>query len=199
MDIPQEDLRELLHYNPVTGVLTWKPRKLKYCHSESSQRAWNTNNAGKRAGRVKTNEKGYQRRVVGLFGTSYLEHRVIWAYMKGYPIPEHVDHENRNATDNSWSNIRASNASMNGKNASMTPLNRSGVSGVCWSKNAGKWHAQCKLNGKMHFLGYFLEDDLDIAAMEVLEFRADNGFDPNHAREVAYYRQPAAQTMRPAP
>jgi hypothetical protein len=52
-----------------------------------------------------------------------------------------------------------------------------------------KWRAQVRSSGKRHHLGYFDEDDLDRAAMEVMEFRAENGFTARHGQAPSTYQR----------
>lgn len=181
MDITPEIVRELLHYDSGTGIITWKPRCEKWFRYERDCRGWNTRYSGKRAGSLRANGDGYQLRQIALIGRHFLEHHVIWMYMTDDPLPEEIDHKNHDGTDNRWCNIRASNHTNNQHNMSMYHNNTSGVTGVHWHRKANKWQAKCYLNGKCHYLGLFTE--LDEAAMEVMEFRMENGFDPKHGME----------------
>lgn len=52
---------------------------------------------------------------------------------------------------------------INGRNrVSIRSDNKSGVTGVHWSKKSGKWESSIKINGKGIFLGYF--EDIEMAA-----------------------------------
>jgi len=112
---------------------------------------------------------------------------LAFAWM-GEPLPEQADHANGDSTNNRWANLLASTHAENGRNRSMSRANKSGVTGVTWSKRAGKWVANVRLNGKQHYLGYFDEDYLDLAAMEVMEFRAENGFTTRHGQSLSAYQ-----------
>ena len=184
--ITPESIRDLLDYDPDSGVFTWRKRDIRWFKSYKGWATWNGKFAGKRAGRVWTSPRtGYQSRHLYLLGKNNNEHRLVWMWMTGNTPPLQIDHINRDATDNRWSNLRSTEGFSNNMNMSMHSSNTSGVTGVSWFKPAKKWAAKCELSGKRYYLGYF--NNLDEAAMEVMEFRADNGFDPGHGLSRAHY------------
>ncbi|BCB62190.1 hypothetical protein HaloA020_28910 [Halomonas sp. A020] len=171
-------IKGLLHYNAETGVFTWKPRPIESFKSRQAFLTWNKRFANKRAGSVKTGELGYKRRKIKI-GSSYLmEHRLAWVYMTGEQPPVEIDHENRDATDNRWSNLKASDHLDNARNQSLSRNNKSGISGVSWKSDLGKWRARCMKNRQEHHLGYFIQKS--DAEQAVKEFRAKNGFSAGH-------------------
>lgn len=185
-ELTTKTVRELMDYCPQTGVFTWRSRPLESFKSLKSWKIWNKRFSGKKAGTVFANSNGYKRVTIRLLGTRYLAHRLAFLHM-GEALPEQVDHIDRNATNNKWSNLRASREIENSKNRSMPSNNTSGVTGVHWCNKRYVWHARATLNGKLCHLGYFDEGDLDLAAMEVLEFRAEGGFDPQHGLTAPHY------------
>ena len=68
---------------------------------------------------------------------------------KGY------DHINRNTFDNRKSNLRKASVEENARNHTIRKDNTSGVTGVYWRKDKGKWQAGIGLNGKTKHLGVF--------------------------------------------
>lgn len=187
MKLTQSQVRELLHYDPTTGVFTWKHRDAKWFDSAREHRRWNTRFAGKRAGSVWTTKRtGYQSRNIVILGKHYREHRIAWLYMQGHPIPHHLDHENKNATDNRWHNIQDGSGGANQRNVSKLRNNTSGVTGVTWHASSGKWMARCQINGKTHHVGSF--HDLNDAAKAVAAFRAANNFNQDHGLKDPHYR-----------
>lgn len=190
-DLTQDIVREFLNYDPDSGMLTWRKRAEHWFSRPRICGMWNTRYAGKIAGRVVEKPNGYQSRVVRLFGHPRLEHRVIWLYMLGDSLPVEIDHINHNATDNRWSNLRASDRGRNSRNSSMKHNNTSGITGVSWHKQSGKWRARCWSDGKRESLGYF--DNLKEAGDALAEFRKRNGYDKCHGKEKAYYRNSCAQ------
>lgn len=184
-ELTREIVRELLHYDPSTGVFTWKARGREWFRGERECKSWNNRYAGARAGTVRKYPTGYQKCEVKLLGKDHRAHRLAWLYMTDEPMPEQLDHRDRDATNNAWSNIRASSSMENNRNLSMRKDNSSGVTGVTWNKAAGKWRVTCMLDGKRRHLGYF--DGIDEAARVAREFRAAHGFDPMHGMEAAHY------------
>lgn len=191
MNITPEIVRELLHYDPDTGVFTHRERGEHWFKSSSHCKAWNTRFAGKRAGGIRSNSvSGYRRHDIGLLGRDRLAHHLAWLYMTDEPLPDEIDHINRDATDNRWCNLRPAIHIDNGRNLSMKRNNTSGVTGVSWCNRRGKWRAYGKKDGRQHWLGY--HDDIDLAAKAVKAFHSLNGFDPEHGLEKTRYRRRVA-------
>lgn len=67
-----------------------------------------------------------------------------------------VDHINHDTLDNRRVNLRICTHSQNLMNRGKNRNNSSGYKGVYWSKAAGKWYAQIKVNRKSNYLGLFL-------------------------------------------
>ena len=188
-DITQEIVRELLDYNPETGDLTWKPRHRKWFCSERVWKSCNTRYAGKIAHGEQTDQRGYKYKATGLFRKKYKTHRLVWLWMTGRWPSGQVDHKDREGRNNKWSNLREVSFGDNSRNKSLLKNNTSGVTGVSWNNKISKWSAAVTFEGNVYGLGYFEKDDLDLAAMEVMEFRAENGFHPTHGLEHAHYRK----------
>jgi hypothetical protein len=144
--ITNERLHELLNYDPETGVFTRKVRTANCIH------------IGDVAGYKRPS--GYIS--IWIDGRSHLAHRLAWQYAYGYDTEWEIDHINRIRHDNRIANLREASHSCNAHNSSMRADNTSGVPGVCWNKQKGKWQAEAKINGKHHHLG--LHDDLIAAA-----------------------------------
>lgn len=82
-----------------------------------------------------------------------------------------IDHINHNTLDNRRSNLRIVTNGQNQQNRKGPQRNNksSGIRGVTWCKQRGKWIAQMGLNGKNINLGGY--DDLEVAARVVAEAR----------------------------
>lgn len=152
---PIDVLRQLLDYNPETGILTWKARDPKWFKADAIRTAeqvchwWNARFAGKAAFTAK-DSRGYRQGSIN--GVAYLANRVCWTMAHGTPPVGHVDHANRDKGDNSKLNLRDATPSQNGYNGAPLP-NATGRRGV---KRVGqKWTASIRVLTKKHHLGTF--------------------------------------------
>lgn len=132
--LTQERLKELLEYNPDTGVFTWK---------ESRRRAL----AGCVAGYE--NKRGGRYIKIKIDHVEYAAHRLSFLYMTGI-IPDEVDHINRDRTDNRWLNLRSVNSMYNARNRGRMSTNKSGITGV--HKDRTLWRATIMIKSKHLYL-----------------------------------------------
>lgn len=180
-------IRELLDYNPETGVLIWRKRESRWFNSDHRMKWWNTRFAGKRAGSLRRRKTGYTFRALMIFNRIIAEHQVVWMWMTDTPLPEEIDHINQDATDNRWLNLRASDRLRNKHNRSL-PINSStGVMGVCFipTRKARPWKAHCFYRGERNHLGY--HHTKEEAARAVAQFREGKGFSKQHGQQLAHY------------
>jgi hypothetical protein len=120
---------ELLHYNPDTGVFTWKTNRGKGIKE------------GDIAGCITS--QGYVQ--IYIENKPYLAHRLAYILTYKKNPTGRIDHINRNKTDNSIKNLRDVNAQVNALNTSSR--------GTHFSRNG--WTAGLTINGKRKHLGYF--------------------------------------------
>jgi hypothetical protein len=139
MQLSAEELRRLLDYDPETGVFTWR-----------ANRGPNAR-AGATAGNL--NHHGYIQIVV--CRRKYQAHRLAWLHVYGKWPPHDIDHINLDRCDNRLANLRSATRSENLANTSVRADNTSGVKGVSWHKQRGKWAARARINGKYAHLGLF--------------------------------------------
>lgn len=142
-----ERLRELLSYDPETGVLTWRLQP----GTSRSTVGFNNKCAGKTAGTI--NPDGYV--VVGIAKKYYLAHRLIWKLVTGNDPADIIDHEDTNRTNNRWLNLREASNGPNIQNSRIRKDNKSGIKGVHWDKHHNAWKATLGLNGEQIALGHF--------------------------------------------
>jgi hypothetical protein len=138
-ELTAERLRELLSYDPETGVFTWRV----------------TRGGGAQVGSVAGAIDRHGYRHIKLDYRLYRAHRLAWLYVYGAFPSKELDHINRLRDCNAISNLREATRSENGQNKVLQANNTSGFKGVSWDKRARKWAAQIALNGKNKFLGRF--------------------------------------------
>lgn len=146
-ELTAERLRELLHYDPETGVFT---RKVSITLSKQFK-------AGDVAGGV-DRSTGYFR--VSVENKRYWAHRLAWLYAYGEWPVESIDHINQIGTDNRLCNLRAANKSENGQNVQKCrSSSTTGILGVTRIKKTGRWQSTITINGVMKYLGRFGTQD----------------------------------------
>jgi hypothetical protein len=141
MELTQEVLREILEYDPSTGIFTHRTK------------ITNGKDAGEVAGYTEVD--GYTR--ISVRGRLYAAHRLAWLYMYGEFPTGDLDHINRIKGDNRISNLRPCSKKENQENkVAAQKNNRScGLRGVSWYRQHSKWKAQIQTQGKSIHLGYF--------------------------------------------
>lgn len=132
-------VRELLSYDPETGIFTWKVSPVGWLKP------------GRVAGQ--TNNKGYI--VIGIERRSVMAHRLAWLYMTGEWPDRQVDHIDCARANNRWSNLRLATPSQQSGNARLRRDNTSGFKGVSFMRRKNLYIAQINKGGRLKFLGYF--------------------------------------------
>lgn len=176
----QEVLRQLLDYNPATGVLTWREREVGMFPAKTPARSaalcrlWNARYSGQEA--LTCLSDGY--RTGAISGTNYKAHRVIWKMESGRD-PDHIDHINGDRTDNRLANLRDVTLTDNARNRKVSTANKSGIMGVYrWAHNGHVYwvatYPEKKSGVYFHCLGQA------ILARKEAERRL--GFHENHGR-----------------
>ncbi|HBE9079080.1 HNH endonuclease signature motif containing protein [Serratia fonticola] len=120
--------------------------------------------------------KGYIRVMVNR--KFYLAHRIIYEMHNGkIPIDMQIDHIDGNRVNNVVGNLRVATASTNQRNKKKQRNNTSGVTGVCFDKNTGKWVARLF---RRH-LGKFSKFEDACEARRVAEYES-NAFTDRHGK-----------------
>lgn len=127
--------RELLHYDPATGVFIRKVRLAQRHH------------AGDRADFLVTGKSqiaGYYR--VAIDSKRYLAHRLAWLYVYGTWPTRQIDHIDGTRWNNAITNLRDVSDRVNKENTRRPRQgNRSGYLGVYFSQN--RWYARVQSRG----------------------------------------------------
>jgi len=138
--LTQARLKELLSYDPVTGLFTWRVNRRGHVV------------AGQRAG-CDNGPNGY--RVLKVAGRVYLEHRLAWFYVTGEWPERDVDHVNGNRKENSFLNLRPATRKQNLENQKLRIDNTSGHRGVTLDKRTGRFVARIFHNRRGYHIGVF--------------------------------------------
>ncbi len=159
--LTQDRLKEVLHYDPETGIFSWKERLVKFRH------------AGKQCSA--TNNRGYI--VIGIDGFVYLAHRIAWIYMHGY-LPKFIDHKNRDRKDNRICNLRIASRTENNRNKKIHSNNSSGFNGVYFRKDTKRWEAYICSSSRKISLGCF--DEIEDAVAARVRANFEYGYSDGH-------------------
>lgn len=138
-----ERLRELLNYDPETGVFTWRVnRNVKTKAGDVAGCAWG-------------NLKCPSRISIGVDYRKYLAHRLAWLYVTGEWPTDVIDHRDVDATNNVFKNLRDVTDSANKQNVRVPRShNKLKVLGVTKNGKNG-YMAMLTLNGVRYYLGTY--------------------------------------------
>ena len=133
-------LREVLTYDQITGVFTWRTQT-----SKNSRRI-----AGELAGCP--DNQGYLR--IQIDGKSYRSHRLAWLYVYGEWPTCHIDHVNGCRSDNRIVNLRDTTREVNLQNQRKAVCtNKVGLLGV--SVSGKSYRASIRIDGVKRHIGVF--------------------------------------------
>ena len=139
LDVNQ--LREILDYNPETGVFVWK-RMLAHRRKSGSVAGSKTH--------------GYVE--IGVWNRSYRAHHLAWLYVYGEWPKGVIDHIDGDRSNNAISNLREATNQQNAQNRHWASSSKesSSLLGITWNKRSKCWMAQIKHpNGNNVNLGLY--------------------------------------------
>ncbi len=140
--LDQVRLKLLLHYDPVTGVFTWRTVSSKMSRAK--------------VGAVAGYRRGSGYWVVRVDQVCYHAHNLAWLYVHGVFPNGILDHKDRNKINNSIDNLRIATHSQN-----MANIPHSGIS---YHKTSGLWLVRVQKDHKRHQVGYFKTESEACAA-----------------------------------
>lgn len=135
-----EKLKELLHYDPLTGIFTNRVTRGRRI-------------AGAQAGMV--DQDGHIEIVIE--GAGYRAHRLAWLYMTGeWPVHQ-IDHKDKNGANNAFLNLRDVPWLINAQNRNKPPANKKYKAplGAQWVAKQKRWRSKIFYNGKTRSLGFY--------------------------------------------
>lgn len=130
-------LRELLDYDPQTGLFTWRRTRAKA-----------------RKGAVAGTPCSYGYVKIGIDNEDYRAHRLAWLYCHGEWPSDQIDHIDGDIKNNAINNLRDVSTSVNQQNLRRAKAHSThGYMGT--SKRGEKWAARITTNGVFRHLGVF--------------------------------------------
>lgn len=176
-DITPAIIRELLDYDPETGLLTWRHRDRSWFDSDRVWKRWNTRYARKPALALE-DRRGYKRGTI--LSHDFLAHRVAYAHFYGV-WPNIVDHENHDKGDNRIENLSDGDSQSNSRNQKCQKGSATGHPGISLLMRESKPAYQVSIGiggGKVKYLGRrrTLEEAVDLRKTAEREY----GYHPNH-------------------
>ena len=142
--ITQYRLKEMLEYDPETGLFVWK-----------------VSTRGARKGRVAggiTNKY----LAIRIDGKLYYSHRLAWLYVYGVWPTNDIDHKDHDKKNNVIANLRDATRSENLQNMVDAKISNisTGLLGSCFSKSHGKYIASISVGRKRKHIGVFQTAEL---------------------------------------
>lgn len=166
MRVTQNRLKELLDYNPVTGIFTNK-----------------INRASVKKGDVAGTLNGHGYWQLSVDNEITEAHRLVWLYEYGYAPSGQIDHIDGNPLNNRISNLRDVTSSDNSRNQARRSDNKTGITGVYYCKQRNKYCVQISSGNKRIRLGRFETIEEAKAVREAAEVKYN--YHPNHGRDKA--------------
>lgn len=133
-----ETVRELLNYDPETGVFIWRAVP-GHGHRPGRQ-------AGSRSGR----------RRINIHGRLVLASQLAWLMVHGVWPDHEIDHKDGDFRNDAIANLRRATRIENQRNIGITKSNKSGSKGVSFHSQRRKWTARISDGVGYRYLGLFL-------------------------------------------
>lgn len=157
---PLDFLREIFYIDEsIPQGLRWKARPENHFQTKQGYVLFSSRMPGMPAGGLCG--KYYRLSLKFRIGETWFSeqihnHRIIWALHNGKdPLLNLVDHEDINGLNNSAHNLRLANVVQSSQNRRRRSDNITGVVGVGFRKDLGRWRARITVSKKLIHLGDF--------------------------------------------
>ncbi|MBK6865537.1 MAG: HNH endonuclease [Ideonella sp.] len=144
-NLTAQRLRELLHYDPETGIFTWGVSHRNGIH------------CGRQAGCI-SKHIGY--RLIRIDGILYLAHRLAWIHSTGVFPSAEIDHINGNRADNRLCNLRDVSRAINSNNSRIARSSNKSSGLLGTYKVGNSFCAHIMVSGVTKHLGSFKTKEL---------------------------------------
>jgi hypothetical protein len=134
-----ERVRQLLDYDPSTGMFRWRVKPSKRI------------GIGAVAGSLSSD--GHRR--IEINRVRYQAHHLAWLLTYGEWPTSVIDHANGDPDDNRIGNLRAATNAQNMQNCRRFSTNSSGFKGVTFCHQTRRWRAHIVVDGRYLHLGWF--------------------------------------------
>lgn len=141
-DISADLARSVLDYCPETGEFLWRD-----CDSMK----FRPHQVGRPAGYFDSR----RRRVIEIRGSMYFGHRLAWLITHGRWPSQHIDHINRDPSDNRLANLREATPTQNQANRKLSVKNKTGFRGVRIRCDGAAFCPAIRVGGKTRYLGSY--------------------------------------------
>ena len=138
-EITQARLKELLDYDPETGVFTWRVTRSRVKRGDIA--GYNQ----------RSKSRVYCR--ISVDGKNHSAHRLAFLYVHGH-TPPLIDHKDNDSLNNRIENLRAATPSQNLANSRGWRSKKSSLKGAHFPK-CGKWMSTIMTGGERTYLGLF--------------------------------------------
>lgn len=137
--LTQQRLKEVVVYDPQTGIFVWLARPLSPMFRHT----------GKIAGCEDKNNYVSLK----IDGIMYLAHRLAWLYQTGCWPEDEIDHKNTIYNDNCWNNLRPATRGFNMQNRQGASKNKASGLPLGVYKNGNGFDAKIVVNSKLQYIG----------------------------------------------
>lgn len=141
----EKELLEAFHYDPSTGIVTWKKDGGRWGEFKAGSEAGSTNGVG--------------RRVLAWKGIPIKTPRFAFFFMTGkWSSADCIDHVDGNPLNNRFCNLREATCAENSRNRRTCKNTIVGLKGVVYIRRPGfckRFEARIRVHGRTHRLGVF--------------------------------------------
>lgn len=147
MNLTADELRDLLDYDPETGI---------FRHRRTTPGGKGLGKGTKAGSIVGVGQSKLSYQKIKISGECHRLHRLAWLYVYGCWPSSEIDHVDRDKQNNRISNLREVSRMQNCMNRGSNTISSSSYKGVFWHSSSKKWMARIGVGGRKYVrLGLF--------------------------------------------